>query len=418
MKKVTYSTLFVFLFACYLNAQNQETDKTMEIFGFVMLDSGYDFGRINPYWYDTMRPTKILDKQGQEFQSQGNYYMGIRQTTLGIKNYFDISLGEVKTYIEIDLLGTGKEAGNTAIRIRHVYAELGKLGIGQTNSLFSDMEVFPKIIEFMGPNAMSAYRNIQIRYTPILNNNQRLAIALERPGATADQGQYGEEFIYAAVLDDVTFRFPLPDLSAEYRYSSSWGYIELAGILRTIKWEDHNLDQFNLSGGTTGWGLSLSTRLKLGKNVIYHGAFTGGAGIQNYMNDAEASIGIKRQYNNALIPITGVAIPMIGIVSYFDIYWDRNFSTAIGYSIMNNKTTEAQLATAYKTGQYASINLLYSPAKNCILGSELQWGKRQNNDFGGDPYFNLPAEKGNSGTDLKLQFSFKYAFNTTFYKSK
>jgi hypothetical protein len=382
------------------------------------MDSGYDFGKMNPDWYDTMRPTKILDSQGQEFQNQGIFFMGIRQTTLGIKNYFDTSLGVLKTHIEFDLLGTGKDAGATAFRLRHAYAELGKFGVGQTNSLFSDMEVYPNIIEFIGPNAMAAYRNIQIRYTAIQDNNQRLAIALERPGATADQGQYGTEFIYASILDKVTFRFPMPDLTAEYRYSNSWGYLELAGILRSIKWEDHNSDQFNLSGGTLAWGLSLSTRLKLGNSIIYHGAFTTGAGIQNYMNDAEADIGIKRRYNNTLTPIIGVPIPLVGIVSYFDIYWNRKFSTAIGYSIMKNKTTESQLSTAYKMGQYASINLLYSPAKNCTLGPELQWGMRQNNDFKGDPYFDLPSAKGNSGTDVKLQFSFRYEFNTTFYKSK
>ncbi len=34
-------------------------------------------------------------------------------------------------------------------------------------------------------------------------------------------------------------RFPLPDLSGEYRYAGKFGYIELAGILRYISWEDH-----------------------------------------------------------------------------------------------------------------------------------------------------------------------------------
>jgi hypothetical protein len=420
MKKVTYFTLLILLFSYTLNAQIQEiekTDKTMEIKGFIMLDAGYDFGKIDPDWFDSMRPTKILDTQGNEFKPQGNYFMGVRQTALGIRNYFDTGIGLLKTFIEFDLVGSGKDVGTTAFHLRHAFAELGRFGVGQTNSLFSDVEVYPNMIEFMGPNAMSAFRNIQIRYVPILINGHRFAVALERPGATADQGQYGDEFIYASVLEDVNFRFTLPDFSTEYRYSDSWGYVELAGILRSIKWEDNNTDQFNLSGSAIGWGLSLSTRLKLANTIIYHGAFTTGAGIQNYMNDADTDIGIKRQYDNTLTPITGVAIPLVGIVSYFDIYWNRKFSSTIGYSILNNKTTEAQLSTAYKTGQYASMNLLYSPAKNCIMGPELQWGMRQNNDFGGDPYFNLPAAKGNSGTDFKLQFSFRYSFLNTFYKS-
>lgn len=419
MMKITNSYLFLLLFSCCVTAQNNDQDKSMEIFGFIMMDSGYDFGRMNPDWYDTMRPTQILDSQGNEYQNQGVYFMSVRQTTFGIKNYMDTPLGEVKTHFEFDLFGMGKEVGNTAFRLKYAYFELGKFGVGQMNSLFTDIDVYPNIVEFMGPNALPFLRNVQVRYTPILNENHVFAVALERPGATADQGPYGTGgFVYSTLLVDVKPRFSVPDFTTEYRYTDYWGYLELAGTLRSIKWEDHNTDQYDISGSTVGWGLSLSTKLKFGENIIFHGAFTTGAGIQNYMNDAEADVGIKRQYDNQIAPIKGVAIPMIGVVSYFDVFWSPKFSTSFGYSMVKNDTTEAQLSTAYKKGQYASINLLYSPVKNCILGPELQWGERQNNDFGGDPQFNLPAARGNTGTDVKLQFSFRYIFNNTFYKAK
>jgi hypothetical protein len=417
MKKATYTTLIIFLYSLHLNAQKQETDKTMEVFGFVMMDSGYDFGRINPDWYDTMRPTQLLDQEGNEYENQGNYFMGVRQTSLGIKNFVNTSMGQLKTNFEFDLFGMGPNTGQTAFRLKHAYVELGRFGAGQTNSLFTDSDVYPNIVEFMGPNAMPFIRNIQIRYTPILKTNHTLSIALDKPGATADQGEYGEDFVYHDLLDDVSFRFPLPDFTTEYRYTDSWGYLEIAGILRSIKWEDNNTDQYDLSGSALGWGLSLTTRVKISKAIVYHGAITTGAGIQNYMNDAATDIGIKRQYENSKTPIKGVAIPMIGLVNYFDITWNPKLSSAIGYSILNNDTTETQLATAYKTGQYASVNLLYSPVKNFVLGPELQWGKRQNNDFSGDPTFTLPAAKGNTGEDVKLQFSVRYVFNNSFYKN-
>ena len=417
MKKVAFSVLSLIFFNVQIKAQDTEPKKTMEISGHVMMDSGYDFGKMDPEWFDTMRPTKILDSEGNEFQNQGNVFFGVRQTTLSIKNYFDTPLGDLKTVIEFDLFGSGKNSGETTFHLRHAYGKLGKFLFGQTNSVFADMEVYPNLIEFMGPNAAVFTRNIQIRYTPIETETQTLAIALERPGATGDKGQYGEGFIYASVLDDVSFRFALPDLSAEYRYTGKWGYLELAGILRSIRWEDNNDDNFDISGSTTGWGLSLSTKLRLDSRVNFRGAFTYGAGIQNYMNDADADVGTKRQYNNSLTPITGEAIPLLGVVSYLDIAWSLKLTTALGYSVMNNKTTNGQLSTAYKTGQYASINILYAPMANLVLGPELQWGKRQNNDFDGDPFFNLPAAKGNSGTDVKIQFSARYSFNNSFYKT-
>jgi hypothetical protein len=418
MIKIRYASLIVLLFSLSLTAQNTDADKNMEIYGFIMMDSGYDFGRMNPDWYDTMRPTQILDKEGNEYQSQGVYFMSVRQSCFGVKNFIETPLGQVKTHFEFDLFGMGKEAGNTAFRLKHAYAELGKFGAGQTNSLFTDTDVYPNIVEFMGPNALPFIRNVQIRYTPIKNENNSLSVAIERPGATADQGQYGAGFIYSSILDNVKPRFSVPDFTAEYRYSDTWGYLELAGIVRSMKWEDFNNDQYDLSGSAVGWGLSFSTRLQLGKNVIFHGALTGGAGIQNYMNDAEADVGIKRQYGNLKAPIKGVAIPMLGVVTYFDLNWSEKFTSAIGYSILNNDTTESQLSTAYKTGQYASVNLLYSPVKNCVLGPELQWGRRENNDFAGDPQFDLAAKEGNIGTDVKLQFSFRYIFSNTFYKNK
>ena len=417
MKKTAYLVLTLLLFFSQLEAQQSESKKTMEITGHVMLDSGYDFGKMDPEWFDTMRPTKILDSEGNEFQNQGNVFFGVRQTTLGIRNYFDTPIGELKTVFEFDLFGSGKNAGETTFHLRHAYGQLGKFLVGQTNSVFADMEVYPNLIEFMGPNAAVFTRNIQIRFTPIATKTQTLAIALERPGATGDKGQYGEEFVYASVLDDVAFRFAVPDLSAEYRYTSNWGYLELAGIIRSIRWEDNNDDAYDIHGSATGWGLSLSTKLRLNSRINFRGAFTYGAGIQNYMNDAAADVGTKRQYDNIQTPIDGEAIPVLGLVSYLEVFLNSKLSTAFGYSVMNNKTTNAQLSTAYKSGQYASINLLYGPIPNLILGPELQWGKRQNNDFDGDPVFGLAAAEGNSGTDVKVQFSVRYSFNNTFYKT-
>ena len=44
-----------------------------------------------------------------------------------------------------------------------------------------------------------------------------------------------------------------------------WGYVELAGIVRWIRWDDMLADTLDLGGGTTGWGLSLSSNIKLGE---------------------------------------------------------------------------------------------------------------------------------------------------------
>ncbi len=40
--------------------------------------------------------------------------------------------------------------GQTTIRLRHAYGELGQFLAGQTNSLFMDIDVFPNTIDYWG----------------------------------------------------------------------------------------------------------------------------------------------------------------------------------------------------------------------------------------------------------------------------
>ncbi len=55
-----------------------------------------------------------------------------------------------------------------------------------------DIDVFPNSLEYWGPSGMVFFRNIQIRWMPI-KGDTRLTVALERPGASGDQGQLRRE---------------------------------------------------------------------------------------------------------------------------------------------------------------------------------------------------------------------------------
>ena len=152
---------------------------------------------------------------------------------------------------------------------------------------------------------MVFFRNVQLRWTPWQKGDSRFAIALERPGASADQG----DFAGRIELQDVKGRFPLPDLSAQYRHAAGWGHVQLAGILRQMKWDDLNTDQFDLSGDATGWGLNLSSNIKIAKKHVARLSVVYGEGIQNYMNDAPVDVGIERNLSNPRTPVTGKALP-------------------------------------------------------------------------------------------------------------
>lgn len=367
----------------------------LDIYGAAMFDMGYQFNQNDPDWFDVVRPTK-LPAYKDEFGADGNWFSGVRQSRFGVKSWTPTRLGELHTIFEFELFGVGADAGQTTFRLRHAWGELGQFGAGQTWSPFMDPDVFPNSIEYWGPSGMVFFRNVQARWTPWKDGGSNFMVALERPGASGDQGKYDEE----PGLDGVRGRFPLPDLSAHFRYQQDWGHVQAAGILRKIEWKDLNDDQYDLSGSATGWGLNLSTNLKLGRHV-FRGSLLYGEGVQNYMNDATVDIGIRDNFQNPSKPVVGTALPVLGIVAFLDLNWNEKWSSTVGYSLLDMDNSNGQSPDAFNKGQYALANILYHPTTSMLLGPELQWAKRDN-------YLD-----GFSSDDFRIQFSMKYSFSKT-----
>jgi hypothetical protein len=91
------------------------------------------------------------------------------------------------------------------------------------------------------------------------------------------------------------------------------------------------------------------------------------------------------------------AVPLTGVVAYYDHYWSKKWSSSIGYSFTEVDNTNFQDASTYHKGDYASVNLLTYPIDNLMIGGELLYGKRTNND-------------GASDDDVRFQFTVKYNF--------
>src|SRR5438034_6574201 len=375
-----------------------ENKNKIDLYGFVMLDSGYDFKTNDSSWFDVVRPTKLPSSK-TEFAPDGKVYYGVRQTRFGVKTSTPTSLGDLKTQFEFELFGTGVDAGQTTFRLRHAYGELGQFGAGQTWSPFMDIDVFPNSLEYWGPNGMVFFRNLQFRWMPIRSDRTRLTFAVERPGASADGGVYADR----VELQGIKPKFDMPDFSFDVRAIRSWGYVQLAGIFRKISWVDLNKSATqDLSGDAFGWGFSLSSNLKFSPKDTGRFEVIYGEGVENYMNDAPIDIGVKNNFGNPVTPIKGVALPVLGIVSFLDHNWSERFSTAIGYSMLNIENSDAQRPSDFHQGHYALGNLLYHPVPAVTIGSEFQFGRRVNLSDG----FNV--------NDYRLQFSFKYDWKKGF----
>ena len=383
---------------CSAAARAEEPGRSFEIYGFAEADFIQDItGRLDPSWDDAFRPSKIgIDGQ---FGGDGQSSISVKQSRFGVKGSLPTTDGgsPINFKFEFDLFGTGVDAGQTTFRLRHAYGEWGSLLAGQTNSLFMDGDVFPNTIDYWGPTGMVFYRNVQIRWTPFKSENSHFAIAIERPGNDVDAGNVRliEGFEDAQIQNNEE----LPDLTAQWRIGGGWGHFQVGGILRKVGYEfRQNPGDKWQSNSETGWGINLGSTIntfgddKILLQVVY------GEGIANYMNDGGMDLAPQASFSaEDLTGVQAKAVPLTGIVAYYDHYWSKKWSSSIGYSYTEVDNTNFQDAGSFHKGDYASVNLLTYPIDNMMVGGELLWGKRTNND-------------GATGDDVRFQFTAKYNF--------
>ena len=321
----------------------------------------------------------------------------MRQTRFGVKSSTPTPYGDLNTIFEFELFGTGVDAGQTTFRLRHAYGELGQFGGGQTWSPFMDIGVFPNTVEYWGPSGMVFFRNVQIRWMPIRKKTGSVTIALERPGASGDQGTYSDRI----ELSNIRPRFNFPDLSGNARIDRNWGYLQVAGIVRKIGWVDTSGNPVNLGASVVGWGVNTTSNLNLSKTMSqsWH-LFTVPALRITWTTHRWMSV--FRINRTRRIPIKGVALPVLGVVAFLDHSWNKHFTSSVGYSLVDIQNSNAQKPADFHQGDYAIANLLYHPIPRVMMGSEFQFGRRVN--FSNGYNFN----------DYRVQFSFKFDWDKSF----
>jgi len=99
------------------STEQENFESRIDLYGFIMLDSGYDFKTNNPNWFDVVRPTQLPVYTG-EFAPDGKVYYGVRQTRFGVKTLTPTKFRDLKTQFEFELFGTGVDAGQTTFSRR------------------------------------------------------------------------------------------------------------------------------------------------------------------------------------------------------------------------------------------------------------------------------------------------------------
>ena len=81
----------------------------------------------------------------------------------------------------------------------------------------------------------------------------------------------------------------------------------------------------------------------LGKYPIFRGQFAYGEGIENYMNECPADIGIKENPGHPEQPVLGVPFPVTGIVAFIDQNWNEKFSSMPDARMLISRTLKPLL---------------------------------------------------------------------------
>jgi DcaP outer membrane protein len=140
----------------------------------------------------------------------------------------------LRVYFENDFFGDASSS-DMVYRLRHLYGQAWNLLVGQTFSNFMDIDAFPDVVDYEGPNGLVNKRQPQIRYTqPFFDTKLQLALAVEQPDSqiNTDNPVYGPG---ASTVNRA------PDLTAHVRYEDKkLGHVQLSGIYRYLSFRNDN----------------------------------------------------------------------------------------------------------------------------------------------------------------------------------
>ena len=274
--------------------------------------------------------------------------------------------------------GNDRVSNSYEPRIRHAYIQYQNWLIGQTWSTFQDVKALPETLDFIGVTDGTIFS----RQTIMRYSNSGFAISVENPESTITPFGGGTRI----VADDNN----LPDLAASYNMQQNWGYIQVSGLLRQLRYINQQEGE-DINSSTASYGLSLTGKVMLGNDDIRF-MFNTGKGLGRYLalNAVNAAV---LDANNELqtIDSTGMALAYRHLWSE---QWRSNFTYAV-FKADNDTSLTGTDAT--KTTSSARINLLYSPSKELTFGGEFSRAKRE-------------LENGNDGDMNRLQFSATYGF--------
>jgi hypothetical protein len=254
-------------------------------------------------------------------------------------------------------------------RVRHFYGQAWNFLIGQTYSAFMDIDVFPDVVDYQGPNGIINRRQPQIRYTLPLHeegkNKVQLFASIEQPDSQIDT----DLDVFTSSSKPVNHT---PDGVLGFRVENERGHVQGSAIFRELAFESDN----GPSDERFGWGTSLSIGVNVFEKDKLSLQATYGEGIARYVNDLsgndlDAALDDKGRLE---------AIPVFAAMAGYTHHWSKTWRTTVSGGYVHTDAPDSLGRFAIDNTEYASVNLMWHPTSSFRMGLEYLYGRKDTID--------------------------------------
>lgn len=290
--------------------------------------------------------------------------------------------GSLRIFYENDFYGDSTSP-DMEYRLRHFYGQAWNVLVGQTYSAFMDIDAWPDVVDYAGPNALINKRQPQIRYSPPIyegNGRMHLILSLEQPESDVDTDAAG-------LPPGAQTLSRAPDGVAGWRWEGGVGHVQLAGLFRGISYEADNVPDDTVFG----WGLNAAGAFKVFAEDKLSWQVAYGEGMARYVNDlGGANLDAAPNASGNL-----VALPVLAASVGYTHQWGRQFRSTASYGYVRVDPESSLGGFAIDSTQYASLNLVWHPTTAFRMGLEYLYGLKE-------------TENGAEGDGHRLNFVFRY----------
>lgn len=265
--------------------------------------------------------------------------------------------GQARTFLQFDFFGPN---GTTAPRLRHFYAQVDNILVGQTFTNFMDPDAFPDTLDTQGPNAGISVRIPQFRYSIGLGKGASFYLALEMPSSN---------IAFSVDGSPVETETPAPDGTVRFLQEWERGHLQLAANFRKLAVQLPD----GLGGESTfGWGVNATSEISL------HGLDTAvlqvayGNGMARYVADT-AGLNLDAAPRSAT-DLSLRALPILATYGSYQHYWKPWIRSNATFSFVQVSNTGFQPLSTYHKATYSSANLIWNPLGSFNFGAEFLYG--------------------------------------------